>query len=174
MAKIAVVYWSGTGNTEVMAAAVADGARRAGGRARVTVQPEVAGTAVGRALAGLAGIELAVLPRPDDAALDRHLAGLHASVLPHAFGTHSGWLEQCRDLGTRVVAPSCGYYGEQWDDVVGFVNDESRGLDAGSLADAVVRALATPPPPPADPVWRAAQRAEVRAAHAEIYRRVTR
>lgn len=30
MSKIAVVYWSGTGNTEAMAAAVADGAKGAG------------------------------------------------------------------------------------------------------------------------------------------------
>lgn len=30
MKKIAVIYWSGTGNTEAMAAAVADGARNAG------------------------------------------------------------------------------------------------------------------------------------------------
>ena len=30
MSKIAVVYWSGTGNTEAMANAIADGARNAG------------------------------------------------------------------------------------------------------------------------------------------------
>ena len=30
MSKIAVVYWSGTGNTETMAGAVAEGAREAG------------------------------------------------------------------------------------------------------------------------------------------------
>ena len=30
MSKIAVVYWSGTGNTEEMANAVADGAKAAG------------------------------------------------------------------------------------------------------------------------------------------------
>lgn len=30
MSKIAIVYWSGTGNTEAMAGAVADGARNAG------------------------------------------------------------------------------------------------------------------------------------------------
>ena len=30
MSKVAVVYWSGTGNTEAMAAAVADGAREKG------------------------------------------------------------------------------------------------------------------------------------------------
>lgn len=31
MSKIAIVYWSGTGNTEAMANAVAEGARNAGG-----------------------------------------------------------------------------------------------------------------------------------------------
>lgn len=36
MSKIAVVYWSGTGNTEAMAAAVADGAKESG--AEVTIQ----------------------------------------------------------------------------------------------------------------------------------------
>ena len=33
MSKIAVVYWSGTGNTEAMASAVADGIEAAGGEA---------------------------------------------------------------------------------------------------------------------------------------------
>ena len=33
MSKIAVVYWSGTGNTETMAGAVADGAKAAGAEA---------------------------------------------------------------------------------------------------------------------------------------------
>ena len=33
MSKIAVVYWSGTGNTEAMASAVADGVKGAGGEA---------------------------------------------------------------------------------------------------------------------------------------------
>lgn len=33
MSKIAVVYWSGTGNTEAMASAVADGVKEAGGEA---------------------------------------------------------------------------------------------------------------------------------------------
>ena len=35
MSKIAVVYWSGTGNTEAMANAVADGARNAGASVEV-------------------------------------------------------------------------------------------------------------------------------------------
>ena len=35
MSKVAVIYWSGTGNTEAMANAVADGARKAGATAEV-------------------------------------------------------------------------------------------------------------------------------------------
>ena len=35
MNKIAVVYWSGTGNTELMAAKVAEGARGAGANAEL-------------------------------------------------------------------------------------------------------------------------------------------
>ena len=35
MSKIAVVYWSGTGNTEAMAGAVAAGARAAGAEAEL-------------------------------------------------------------------------------------------------------------------------------------------
>lgn len=35
MSKVAVVYWSGTGNTEAMAEAVAEGVREAGAVAEV-------------------------------------------------------------------------------------------------------------------------------------------
>ena len=34
-------------------------------------------------------------------------------MLPYRFGTHSGWLEACYDLGTPVLAPDCGFYAEQ-------------------------------------------------------------
>ena len=40
MSKVAVVYWSGTGNTEAMAAAVADGIRGAGAEAAVLTSAE--------------------------------------------------------------------------------------------------------------------------------------
>ena len=42
-----------------------------------------------------------------------YLHALDVSVLPYRFGTHSGWLEACHDLGTTVVAPTCGFYAEQ-------------------------------------------------------------
>lgn len=40
MSKIAVVYWSGTGNTEAMANAVADGAVEAGAQAEIITAAE--------------------------------------------------------------------------------------------------------------------------------------
>ena len=60
-------------------------------------------------------------------------------MLPYRFGTHSGWLEACYDLGTAVVAPSCGFYAEQ-QPCVTYRHDED-GLDADSLAAAVRRVL---------------------------------
>ena len=53
-------------------------------------------------------------PRPDDAELARLLADLDVLVLPHRHGTHSGWLEAARDLGTRVVVPRTGHLPDQW------------------------------------------------------------
>ena len=40
MSKIAVVYWSGTGNTESMASAVAEGAKKAGAEATLLAASE--------------------------------------------------------------------------------------------------------------------------------------
>lgn len=40
MSKIAIVYWSGTGNTEAMANAVAEGVKGAGGEANVYTSAE--------------------------------------------------------------------------------------------------------------------------------------
>ena len=67
-----------------------------------------------------------------DEELWEYLNAIDVSVLPYRFGTHSGWLEACFDLGTTVVAPSCGFYAEQRPCVI-YRHDET-GLDAASLA----------------------------------------
>ena len=72
-----------------------------------------------------------------------YLNAIDVSVLPYRFGTHSGWLEACFDLGTAVVAPSCGFYAEQRPCVI-YRHDET-GLDAASLAGAVRSAYAQAP-----------------------------
>ena len=95
-------------------------------------------------------------------------------MLPYQFGTHSGWVELCRDLGTRVVAPDCGYYASQWPEVISYRNNEAAGLDPVSLSDAVEAACRRPPPPPSGRTGRLAQRDGARAAHDVLYREVTR
>lgn len=59
------------------------------------------------------GVDVRVHPRFDDDQLWRYISDLDVSVLPYRFGTHSGWLEACHDLGTAVIAPDCGYFAEQ-------------------------------------------------------------
>jgi hypothetical protein len=100
------------------------------------------------------------------------LQQLHVAVLPEGCGTHSRDLEICRDVGTRVVAPSCGWFADQWSEVVSYGNDEQGGLDPVSLTAAVAAALTRPMPRPADRAWRAEQRAAVRRVHAEVYAQV--
>jgi len=146
-----------------------------GGRLRVDVHDDVDLEArVPGLVAGAerGEYELAVHGRYDDDQLTAYLQSIAVSVLPHRFGTHSGWLEACRDVGTRVVAPTCGHYADQWSDVVTYGNDEVRGLDTASLTGAVLVAVTRPWPPRADPAWRAEQRAQLRRVHAHVYSRV--
>lgn len=98
-----------------------------------------------------------------DAFLD-YLASLDVSVLPYRYGTHSGWLEACRDLGVAVVASDCGHYAEQGASAT-FTCNEVDGLRPSTLIDAVAAAIADPAPPPT-----VAQRRAGRAAIAEVHR----
>ncbi len=105
--------------------------------------------------------------RLGDAELWDHLSALDVLVLAYRFGTHSGFVEACHDLGTTVVAPRIGHLAEQ---------QPVLGYDLGSpasLAAAVRRAYQGRPGRPADPVARTSQRDAVAAAHAELYARVT-
>ncbi|SHH09275.1 Glycosyltransferase, GT2 family [Jatrophihabitans endophyticus] len=156
--------------------AAAEGAAAAGGRVRVLVgptvldRPELAGLA---ALAPDLPVDLDVAPYlPHDEVVAR-VAAAHAVVLPYRWGTHSGWTELCRDLGTHVVAPDCGHHRAQWDAVTTYGNDEQRGLDRGSLRAAVAAVCAAPRPAAADRRGREAERDLVRAHHDALYRRVT-
>ena len=153
----------------VVARAAASGAVSGGGRLRVLaaagsdVDPEV------RAMAEGGELELVEF-RPDE--LTAQLQQLHLAVLPERCGTHSRDLEVCRDVGTRVVAPSCGFFADQWSEVVTYANDEVDGLDPVSLSAAVSAALTRPMPRPADRSWREEQREAVRRVHAEVYAQV--
>ncbi|MBA3232869.1 MAG: glycosyltransferase [Propionibacteriales bacterium] len=112
-------------------------------------------------------IDLRVHDCFSDAELWDYLQSLDVSVLPYRFGTHSGWLEACHDLGTTVVAPSCGYLAEQRPCLT-YGHDES-GFDPASLRSAIRTAYET------RPQWRAGvrnrllERAEIADAQRRLY-----
>jgi hypothetical protein len=121
-----------------------------------------------------AAVDVRMHPYFSDAELWDYLASLDASVLPYRFGTHSGWLEACHDLGTTVIAPDCGRYAEQGARYV-FGHDE-RGLDEEALRRAVLAAHGNRRAVPAGPEEREravrrrlAERRRIAAAHREVY-----
>ena len=123
-----------------------------------------------RAGAARGDLTLAVHKRFDDEQLWDYLMGLDLSVLPYAFGTHSGWLEACHDLGTAVLAPQHGFWREQ-QQAFGFAAP-SGVVDPASVRDAVREAYATRPAWRAVPDDRHRQRREVAAVHASLYHRL--
>jgi hypothetical protein len=120
-----------------------------------------------RSYAERGDVDLRVHDPLHGAALWTHLASLDVSVLPHRFGTHSRWLEACRDLGTTVVAPTCGYFAQQAP-VLTYGHDET-GFDARSLVEAVRDAYAGHVPPPPSVEERLRQRAMITSAHRAIH-----
>jgi glycosyltransferase involved in cell wall biosynthesis len=112
-------------------------------------------------------IDLRIHPYFDDAQLYEYLRSLDVAILPYRFGTHSGWLEACRDLGTAVVAPSCGCYRAQGATAI-YRLDEERGLDPKSLHEAVLAAASAKPRPLAL-AYRRRQRERIADAHLRLY-----
>jgi glycosyltransferase involved in cell wall biosynthesis len=95
---------------------------------------------------------------------------LDLSVLPYRFGTHSGWLEACYDLGTPVLVSDCGFYAEQRPCLSYRLGPD--GLDDAGLEAAVRTAYDERPAWRADPDARRTERAQIATAHRDIYRRV--
>lgn len=160
---------AGVPDAGALARAALSGAVSGGGRLRVLAGDESRAGPVVRELGGRGELEL-VVHRPED--LPGLLQELHVAVLPEPCGTHSRDLEVCRDVGTRVVAPNCGWFSDQWSEVVPYATDGGGRLDPLSLTSAVEVALTGPMPRPADRAWRAEQRAAVREVHAAVYRQV--
>ncbi|MFD3759239.1 glycosyltransferase family 1 protein [Streptomyces sp. NPDC058622] len=104
----------------------------------------------------------------DDEQLWDYLASLDLSVLPYRFGTHSGWLEACHDLGTAVAAPDCGFYAQQRPCLT-YGHTQDGGLDGESLREAVRTAYEERPAPRATARQRRQERGELAAAHRALY-----
>ena len=114
-------------------------------------------------------VDVRVHPYFSDDELWQYLSDLSVSVLPYRFGTHSGWLEACFDLGTAVIAPSCGFYGEQRRCGV-YTYDEDT-FDADSLDRCVRELYESRDLPRADWSQRMDERRALARAHRDIYLR---
>ncbi len=117
MSKVAVVYWSGSGNTEAMADKVAEGAKAAGAEVEVISADDFAGTdiegfdgvAFGCPAMGDEELEDSVF-QPVFEACEPKLAGKKV-VLFGSYGWGDGewmrsWEEKCKNDGVVLAADS--------------------------------------------------------------------
>ncbi|GAA4559100.1 glycosyltransferase family 1 protein [Pseudonocardia xishanensis] len=139
-----------------------------GARVRVDVHDDGRGRAAAAALGP--EVDLRSHPPFSDEELWDYLQELDLSVLPYRWGTHSGWLETCHDLGTAVLAPAVGHYADQAPCLTHRLAAE--GPDPVSLTAAVRWAYRERPRWRADPEDRERQRWAIAAAHEEVYARV--
>jgi len=108
-------------------------------------------------------------PQFTDAEFVRYLRLTDVYVLPYRFGTHSGWLEACVDVGNAVLVPDIGSYADQHDHPsFGRSGDE---IDVDGLAELVARLHADRSSATRLPPDRTAQRRRIAAAHERIYSR---
>ncbi|MBQ8558764.1 MAG: flavodoxin [Tyzzerella sp.] len=117
MSKIAVVYWSGTGNTEAMANAVAEGAKEAGADVVVLTSAEFSADMVGDfdAIAfGCPAMGAEVLEEEEFEPMftncEANLAGKRLALFG-SYGWGDGewmrdWEERCKADGAELVADS--------------------------------------------------------------------
>lgn len=117
MSKIAIVYWSGTGNTEAMAAAVADGAKNAGAVATLITAAEFSpsmvdtfdGIAFGCPAMGAEVLEEDEF-QPMFDSCESKLSGKPIALFG-SYGWGDGewmrtWEETCQGLGAKLVCDS--------------------------------------------------------------------
>ncbi len=137
-----------------------------GRRVTVFLHRDQEGTVLHRLLSDSPAVHLVLHEPFSDATLFSTVAECSAVILPYLRGTHSGWLEMCRDLGVPVAYPDCGCYFSQLDD--SSAGESYRVADACSAADAAVRLASAGSAPLA--VDRQAQRSFVLDVHEQIYR----
>lgn len=117
MSKVAVVYWSGTGNTEMMASAAADGAKEKGAEVTIFTAGEFSASMMDQfeAIAfGCPAMGAEVLEENEfQPMFDACAAGLSGKkiALFGSWGWGNGewmqnWETQCKDLGAILACDS--------------------------------------------------------------------
>ena len=115
MNKLAVIYWSGTGNTQAMAEAVAEGAKEAGADVSLLTCAEVSGISVYDAVA--LGCPAMGSEEPEDSeflpmleGIEPELAGKKVALFG-SYGWGDGewmrtWEARCEEKGITLAAAS--------------------------------------------------------------------
>ena len=114
MSKVAVVFWSGTGNTEAMASAVAEGITEAGGEASVIAVGNFSAAAVNDydAIAwGCSAMGDEVLEESEFQPMWDDCKGALAGKKIALFGSYGwgdglwmrDWEKECKDLGLNLA-----------------------------------------------------------------------
>lgn len=115
MSKVAVVYWSGTGNTQAMADAVADGAKKAGAEVEIKGASEFSSADVGSydAIAfGCPAMGSETLEETEFEPMFAEVEGSLSGKKIGLFGSYgwgdgtwmNDWEERCRQDGANLVA----------------------------------------------------------------------
>ena len=134
-----------------------DGARIHVRRSHLDVAPPAVRRQLGR-LAATDGVAVDVGPRLDDDELWTRIASSRVLLLPYRWGSHSGLLEAARDLGTPVVAPAWGGFGDQG----------ATTYDSAASCQRALAAAAAPVPTPD----RVVERQCIASTHSWWYHRI--
>lgn len=111
--------------------------------------------------------------RLDDEAFARLQASYEVVVLPYRHATHSGRVEVCRDVGTKVLATDCGYLAEQWPLVTTVQQDDLALPGRASLIERLGELFDKPQPLPMAPRAQRARLRHIQAAHRQLFSSVT-
>ena len=115
MSKLAVIYWTGTGNTGAMAQAVADGAKGAGAEAELLTVSEISADAaaaydklaLGCPAMGAEGLEEGEF-EPFVTALEGKLSGKKVALFG-SYGWGDGqWMREWQERTEKAGAVLCG------------------------------------------------------------------
>lgn len=142
MSKVAIVYWSGTGNTEKMALAVAEGVRSSGAEVEIFMATDFASTMIGTYDAIAFGCPAMGAEELEDSEFEPMFESCESKLngkkiaLFGSYGWGDGqwmrdWEQRCQNKGAHLVCESviCNEFPEE--ETIVFCKNLGR-----SLADA--------------------------------------
>ena len=117
MGKVSIVYWSGTGNTEAMAAAMAEGAKDAGAEVELLTVDKAEAAAISEAKAFALGCPAMGAEELEEGEMEPFMAELDSQIAGKTialFGSYGwgggewmqNWERDCRSSGIQLACDS--------------------------------------------------------------------